>query len=686
MRVPVRGSACLGVVWAINTNPKTDFQIRDIYERLDGYALDATQRKFITWVAQYTMSPLGMVLKMALSVPKALEAVKPDIGYILAEVDVTKRLSDPRKKVINTLQDIDMPLAVGDIALRANVGRHIVQGMVKSNMLTGQAMAEQVKNLSYKSVPLSAEQQASADTLCDAYGAGYDVMLLDGVTGSGKTEVYFELVAKALAAGQQSLVLLPEIALSTQWLQRFEQRFGAPPTVWHSELTEAKRRQNWRDVMSGKAKIVVGARSALFLPYKDLGCIVVDEEHEGSFKQEEGVLYHARDMAIMRAKMGGIPIVLSTATPSLETEANCASGRYKRVKLSSRHGQAVMPTVELVDLRQIEKETPRKWISPPLRTAVHHALSQDQQVMLFLNRRGYAPLTLCHTCGSQVQCPYCTAWMVEHRRHHTLLCHFCGFTQKIPQDCNHCQAKESYITCGPGVERVAEEAESLFPDKRIEIMSSDTMTSAAKQAALVTAMQHGKIDVLVGTQMMAKGHHFPNLTLVGVVDADIGLSGVDLRGCERTYQMLHQVSGRAGRADKPGKVLLQTFHPDHPVMQALESGDRDTFVQVEMSQREMQGLPPYGRLAAIVISGKQEAVVEQTAVQLARSAPRDTEAQILGPAPSPIAKVRNAYRWRLLVKAPKSFAMQQFLSGWLSHVNVPKLVTVKVDIDPYNFL
>ncbi|MBL6933638.1 MAG: primosomal protein N', partial [Rhodospirillales bacterium] len=508
---------------------------------------------------------------------------------------------------------------------------------------------------------------------------------LDGVPGSGKTEVYFQAVAEALKQGRQVLVLLPEIALSAQWLGRFKKRFGAAPALWHSDLTPARRRDSWRAVSEGRAGVVVGARSALFLPFQDLALIVVDEEHEGAFKQEEGVIYNARDMAVVRAHLADIPIVLASATPSLETVVNAQGGRYRLLHLPERHGGAVMPDISLIDMRA-EAPAAESWLSPLLIERMKQTFAAGEQAMLFLNRRGYAPLTLCRTCGHRFQCPNCTTWLVSHRRGAgRMQCHHCGYSTPMPESCPTCE-KETLAACGPGVERLAEEIALLFPDISAEIAASDSIAGPQAAAELVRRVESHDVDLIIGTQIVAKGYHFPLLTLVGVVDADLGLTGGDLRAAERTYQLLYQVAGRAGRAEKPGRVALQTYMPEHPVMQALLSGDRERFLEIETRARQESDMPPFSRLAALIVSGPDGREVDQMASYLAKCAPRFKNVLVLGPAPAPLSMVRGRHRRRFLIRAPKEVNMQRLITEWLSSMPPSRKVRIQADIDPYSFL
>lgn len=684
VRVPLGNRYLVGVVWRRPAGQKPPARLKAIDAVLDLPAMDETLLRFIDWVAAYTLSPPGAVLKMALSAPEALEPAKTVQAYRWAEGAAVK--PSPARERIQALLSDDVPRTVGEIAKEAGTGTAAVQALVKQGALRGVSLAAkpmfQPPDGERPGPELSPGQEAAAQELRAAQG--YSVTLLDGVTGSGKTEVYFEAVAAAIKAGRQALVLLPEIALSAQWLERFRARFGVSPAVWHSEITPARRRDTWREVASGQARVVVGARSALFLPYADLGLIIVDEEHDQAFKQEEGVIYHARDMAVARANLGGFPCILASATPSLETAANAKQGRYKRLHLPERHGAATLPEVRCVDQRKFPPKR-NSWLSEPLVRAIAENLKAGEQTLLFLNRRGYAPLTLCRACGYRFQCPNCTAWMVEHRSQRKLVCHHCGHTLPPPDACPSCGEKDTLVALGPGVERLAEEASFRFPDARVEVMASDLMESPRAVAELVARMERCEIDVLIGTQMVAKGHHFPQLTLVGVVDADLGLEGGDLRAAEKSFQLLWQVAGRAGRAEKRGRVLVQTWQPDHPVMAALASGDVEAFLDAEAATRKQAGMPPFGRLAGVIVSSPDLKTAQSLARGLAYAAPRQAGVEVLGPAPAPLALLRGRHRLRLLVKADYAIRLQPYLLGWLAKVAVPKQARVQIDVDPVSF-
>lgn len=619
--VPFRSGVKLGVVWGVGESEVASGKIKKIIEPLPLPKLPKRLMKFIDWVAEYNMSPRGNVLKMALSV----------------------------KFGVNTFKK---PRSV-----------------------------EPVKT-EYVEVPLSASQSEVVNKLASKLKRKYSTSVLDGVTGSGKTEVYFEAINKTLQNGKQVLVLLPEIGLSVQWLKRFEKRFGIEPGVWHSDRSEKQRRETWLDVINGKCRIVVGARSALFLPFAELGLIIVDEEHDQSYKQEEGVIYHGRDMAVSRASMEKIPLVLVSATPSVETVNNLREGKYELLHLPERFGGAQMPEIVVVDMRQ-QRLAGDKFVSAELKAEIVKTLEKKQQAIMFLNRRGYAPLTLCRACGHRIQCPNCSAWMVQHRAANCLQCHHCGCTTKIPADCPACHEKDKLHACGPGVERLKEEIVGYYPDARVEVMASDSPTSAED---IVNRMLNHEIDILIGTQMIAKGHHFAKLSLVGIVDADLGLEGGDLRAMERTYQVLHQVSGRAGREEDLGKVILQTYNPDSIVMQALADGSRDEFVDHELMARRRFEMPPFGRLATITVSGKDEREVKKFITALSLNAPRLPEVDLLGPAPAPMSFLRGQHRYRLLLKAGKKFNMQKYITAVLAARPLPSSLKVKIDVDPFSFI
>ena len=623
--VPLGARQMVGVVWGAAKGDVDPAKLKPVRVKLDLPPLPEDLRRFIGWVADYTLAAPGAVLRLAMRVASAAQPKRP------------------RRAAPIDIPDADHP-----------------------------------------GPQLSARQAQAAHALCEAVQAKkYSCTLLQGVTGSGKTEVYFEAIAEVLRQGKQALVLLPEIALTVQFLERFKARFGALPAEWHSQLPDARRRNIWRAVASGEARVVVGARSALFLPFTELGLIITDEEHDAAYKQEDGVTYHARDMAVVRAHLTGIPIVLSSATPSLETMVNAQTGRYQHLILPDRHGGAQLASIEAVDMRAAGLPA-GQFISARLLQLMAQTLARGEQVLLFLNRRGYAPLTLCRACGHRMECPNCAAWLVEHRFHNRMLCHHCGHEAQKPKACPACGVEDKMVALGPGIERLAEEAAAAFPEFSPAILSGDHSVEQARAA--IAAFTSGETKLLIGTQIIAKGHHFPDLTLVGVIDADLGLAGGDLRAAERTFQMLHQVSGRAGRAQRPGHAVLQTYMPEHPVMQALVSGDQAKFLAAESDARRARALPPFGRLAALIISGPDPQQVRDFATQLARHAPHGKDLHVLGPAPAPLALLRGRHRTRLLLMASRQYDVQAALRKWLARVKVPPAIRLAVDVDPYSFM
>ena len=695
VRVPWGREEQIGVVWHHGkTSQLPDNKIKPIIEKLDFPPLSKALMQFIKFVAEYNMAFIGMVLKMVISSKAVFEDSQTETLYTLSGKTLSEaklKNSDARWHVCDLLKHA--PYSRKEICQGAGVGMSVVNTLISAGVLKP-IVREKQKYFAppkgdFSKVNLTPEQEAAAAVLCDKINQGFSVTLLDGVTGSGKTEVYFEAVAKALENGKQVLILVPEIALTTQWLSRFEKRFGVKPACWHSGLGQRERIDTWKAIIQNRVKVIVGARSALFLPYQNLGLMVIDESHDHSFKQEDVVNYQGRDMAVVRAKLEQFPLILSTATPDLETVCNVEEGKYSSVQLTSRYASAQLPEVKVIDLK---KDKPQKgswgvsWLSPTLVTVLKENLEKNEQSMLFLNRRGYAPLTICRDCGHRIQCPNCTAWLTEHKNTKRLICHHCGYSMPIPQTCPECHSEDGLTACGPGVERIAEEVSKRFPDAKIAVISSDITSSLKEVSEVFDKMEKGEVDILIGTQILAKGHHFPSLTLVGIVDADLGLMGSDLRATERTYQLLSQVSGRAGRAEKKGTVYIQTLYPDNAVLQALIHNDRSRFLDLEKQSRKILKMPPFGKLAAIIVSGTNQNVTEKTAILLGQTAPNNDYISTLGPAPAPIYMLRNKYRYRLLLKTSKNIKIQEVVKEWLRRVQAPTNVRIEVDVDPYSFM
>ena len=689
--VPLGAREATAVVWAENLTPdiRLDNRLKDVEEKLDIPPLKPELRGFVDWVANYTVASRGMVLRMCLRMGEHLGAERERVGVRLAG-PAPQRMTAARERVLTLLAG-GMVRGKSEASRESGVSGGVIDGLIDEGtleilVLPPEPVAEK-PDPDFAQPDFSDDQGAAAAALKKTIAkGGYSVTLLDGVTGSGKTEVYFEAVADTIRRGRQSLILMPEIALTAQFLDRFAARFGVRPAEWHSELSPRKRARTWRAVADGDVSVVVGARSALFLPYADLGLVIVDEEHDQAYKQEDGVHYHARDMAVVRGHIASIPVILSSATPSLETEVNARRGRYRRLALPERFGGQRMPAVEAIDLR-MERPPPGRFIAPTLAGAVQTAIERGEQALFFLNRRGYAPLTLCRACGFRFSCPNCDAWLVDHRFRKQLVCHHCGFAMPHPAACPKCQAANSFVAIGPGVERLEEEVHALFPGARLLVLSSDLVATMDQLRAELDDVAAGRFDIVIGTQLVAKGHHFPKLNLVGIVDADLGLSNGDPRAGERTFQLLHQVVGRAGRDAGVGRGYLQTHQPEHPVMRALIAGDREAFYSAEIEMRESAHYPPFGRLASIVVSGPDKHDTQSFARLLARAAPLHDDVRVLGPADAPLSLMRGRHRVRLLIKAPRAFDLSAYLRDWLAEAPKPKgSIKLDVDVDPQSFL
>ena len=691
VEVPLGPRKVLGVVWGKGAGDFDYVKVRSVVRVLNVAPMREEMREFLTRAADYTLTPMSAMLRLATRAPGLGDAPSMRTVYRLGSAEPT-RVTEARTKVLEVLCDYGgLSFTLGELAEMAGVGTSVVKGLVKQGAVSEEDAPRDVPyprlDPDYGGKELSADQADGAEVLraalrTDAYGT----TLLKGVTGSGKTEVYLEAVAECLRMGRQALVLLPEIALSGEFINRVEARFGFKPAEWHSGVTMTERRRCWKMVGQGAAQLIVGARSALFLPFQNLGLIVVDEEHDTSYKQEDGVLYNARDMAVLRAAINGAQVVLASATPSLESWANVEAGKYTRLVLSSRYGPAVMPKMSAIDMRA-EDLPVGTWVSPTLRDAIAERMERGEQSLIFLNRRGYAPVTLCRACGNQIGCDQCDARMVEHRFLNRLMCHQCGETKPMPKVCPHCDAEDKLSAVGPGVERMGEEITALFPDARVAVLSSDLYGSARAMKAHIEQISQGGTDIIIGTQLVAKGHNFPLLTLVGVIDADLGLQGSDLRAAERTFQLMRQVAGRAGRAEKQGEALLQTYQPEHAVIRAILVGDEEKFWAAEAGERKAAGVPPYGRMAGIILSSPNADDVFNLGAEMARrDGPlRQIGAQVYGPAPAPIARVRGRHRVRLLVKANKAAPLQKALAVWAAQFRLPTNTRLSIDIDPQSF-
>ena len=695
--VPLGPRETIGVVWTAKAGPGGD-NLKSVVAKLDWPALPEPLRKFVDWLAQWTLTPRGMALRMALRVPDQAGPEPVRVGYRRVGPP-PRRMTPARSRLMEALPP-GLVLAKSALAEAARCSPGVIDGLVDEGTLDTVPLSTDAETIAPHPGPsqkaLEPEQRHVAEALVEAVEAkAFSVSLLDGVTGSGKTDVYFEAVAAALGAGRQSLILLPEIALTGQFLDRFAERFGTRPAEWHSGVSARRRGRVWTGVASGEIRVVAGARSSLFLPFAELGLIVVDEEHEVAYKQEDGASYHARDMAVVRGRFEGAAVVLASATPSIETRVNADQGRYRHLRLPHRVAGRSLPAIQAIDLRQHPPQRGR-WISPRLVEAVHETLDRGEQALLFLNRRGYAPLTLCRSCGHRFTCTQCSAWLVEHRFRKALVCHLCGHVERRPEHCPNCGEVDALVACGPGVERIAEEAAVLFPEARILVLSSDFPGGTERLRQELQRVARREVDIVIGTQLVAKGHDFPLLTLAGILDADVGLANGDLRAAERTFQLLQQVAGRAGRRERPGRAIVQTWQPAHPVIRALLAGDAERFYATEIDLRRRGGFPPFGRLAALIVSGPDKAKAEAHGRALARAAHEvaetdaasgSTPIEVFGPSEAPIALLRGRHRFRLLVKAPRSADLQSMLRRTLSVGPKPREgVKVAVDVDPQSFL
>ncbi|RWG01180.1 primosomal protein N' [Mesorhizobium sp.] len=689
VRVPLGPRQVAGIVWDAVVESVDPKKLRPIEEVFDCPPIDKAMRRFVDWIAQYTLSAPGMVARMLLRAPEAFDP-EPWIEGLQRTLAEPDRLTDARRRVLETAEG-GLAWTRSGLAHAAGVSSTVIDGLraqgVFETVLIPPRPVVAAPDPGHAVPELMPDQKAAAEKLRAAIAAdAFNVTLLDGVTGSGKTEVYFEAVAAALDKGKQVLILLPEIALTHAFLERFQDRFGAKPAEWHSDLPPRMRERVWRQAAEGGVRVVAGARSALLLPFKELGLIVVDEEHDPAYKQEDRVFYNARDMAVVRGHIGAFPVVLASATPSVESRVNASQGRYQRAVLSARFAEAALPDLKSIDMR---RSPPARggFLSPLLLEQMERTLERQEQSLLFLNRRGYAPLTLCRVCGHRFGCPVCSAWLVEHRFRGQLVCHHCGHNERRPEACPECGTLDHLVACGPGVERIAEEVVAHFPEARTIVLSSDLLGGVRRLRLELEAVANGEADIVIGTQLVAKGHNFPGMTLVGVVDADLGLANGDPRAAERTFQLLSQVTGRAGRTGKKSLGLLQTYQPDHPVMRAIVSGDSEAFYEREIAERERAALPPFGRLAGIIVSAATRAEAETHARGLRRAAPTASDLFVLGPAEAPLSLIGGRHRFRLLVQGGRRADMQGFIRAMLAEG--PKLrgsVRVQVDIDPQSFL
>ena len=686
VKVPFRNKEVVGIIWDESPEGIEESKLKKVIEYYPAYKLSNNILYFIKFFSRYNYTFLGRVLKLFIPHPYLIEKGKTSLKYkINKEIPYKITKTKARKSVLELFEAGNKVLSSAEIIEKANVSYSVVKKLIEENILIEASTKdyENLPKLNPKKFDLNKDQLSASESIIKSIHSNtFERFLIDGVTGSGKTEVYFEAIEEALKANKQSLILLPEISLTETLFDRIRTRFGLEPSMWHSDLSKKKRREIWQDVHHGSSKLIIGARSSLFLPFKNLGLIIIDEEHDHSYKQQEGVIYHARDMAISLASFERIPVVMVSATPSLETVLNIQEGKYTKLVLPERIGNAILPMIDFIDMRD-EEYVKNQWISEKLKHEIEETLSRGEQSLIFLNRRGYAPITLCKSCGHRLECPKCDSYLVEHKFNPKLICHQCGFTMKPINSCPECQSEDSLIAYGPGIERITDEVLKVFPSAKIATLSSDNSKDSHK---ILKDMKKGLIDILIGTQIISKGHHFPLLTCVGVVDADLGMANGDLRAAEKTYQLLHQVSGRTGREKRPGKSFLQTYFPAHPVIKSLVEGKKEKFQEAELKTRENNNLPPYGRLASIILSDTNSFKLVEFCNKLKKSIPHSDEIIVLGPVPAPMTKVRGRTRYRFLLKSGKETNIQKYLDFWMNNLKKPSSIRLTVDIDPYYFL
>ncbi|MFN7038872.1 MAG: primosomal protein N' [Alphaproteobacteria bacterium] len=684
VRVPFRNKETIGIVWSINSHIETPVdKIKTVIDKVEIPLIQHSFYEFLNWIAKYSMYPLGSIMKMVL--PINLEG-KIEIKYLykLTGFFLEAKLTSQRKKLIDILQD--KLLSIEELTT-SDFNKDFINKMYKLNFIEKIPIKSIQKKIHLTNFPPLSEVQQNAVNFIKHTISEYShkTILLEGITGSGKTEVYFSIIKEMLeTSNSQILILLPEIVLATQLIERFIKRFGFKPCVWHSSITDKERRNAWHGIVNGDVQLIIGARSALFLPFNNLALIIVDEEHESSYKQEEGVIYNARDMAVARGAKEKIPVILASATPSLETILNTQNNKYIKINLPSRYSQVALPETEIVDMRE-EELVKNHWLSNTLKENIISTLDQGYQAMLFLNRRGYAPLTLCKACGFRYTCINCSTWLVEHKAKNKLECHHCGYFVRKQNICPNCTNEDSFIACGPGVERIEEEVKNLIPNANIAVMTKDTLSDISKARTLIQDIENNKYNIIIGTQIIAKGLHFPKLTLVGIIDADLGLAGGDLRASEKNFQLLSQLSGRAGREKIRGKVIIQTYNIGNPIIQALKTNNQEEFLKVEIENRKESMMPPFSKLAAIILSGADESKVKYYSYLLVKNAPGTKDVKVLGPTPAILSKLRNKYRYRILVKANRNINIQNYLNHWFKNFKLSSSIKLKIDIDPYNF-
>lgn len=662
-------------------------KIKFVEEKFKDFSIDPKLIEFFFWVANYNLTPAGLIAK--LSIATFLNNSHKKSTEIIIKINENyqfpSKVTKKRQKILNFLTN--SPQTLENIKKNTDLSLSLINKMTKDNLLIKEKhenirkIKEITQNIDpniFKLRQLSEKQQKIANQLPLE---NFQTSFLDGVTGSGKTEIYFYLISKILEQNSgQILFLLPEIILTTQLIRNFKDRFGFEAEIWHSKITSSKKEKIFHSIISGDIKILIGTRSALFLPFENLKAIIVDEEHDESFKQEDKVSYHGRDMAIVRAKIENIPVLLGSATPSLETYQNAISGKYKHLILTEKFSRNDDVKIEIIDLKK-EKLEKNHFLSQKLLDQIALNLLDKKQSLLFLNKRGYASITICKNCGEIADCPNCSINITYHQKINRLICHHCGYNDSLPKKCSKCGAEDSFLLSGVGVEKIQEEINNKFPNARIALMTSDEIKDLDIAKKIIDQIMNDQIDIIIGTQMIAKGYHFPKLSLVGVIDGDASFYNNSLRTSERSYQLLTQIIGRAGREKYSGQVLIQSYNIKNPIFEYIIKQDRDKFLNQEIAQRKILNLPPFGKMAEIIANDFQPKIAIETLRKILKNTDFNKNVQILGPAPMAVTKIKNRYYYRLILNSKKNFNLQNYIQNITKGLKLQNSTRVKIIID-----
>lgn len=634
VEVNFRNKNIIGVVWRIIPKKKFHKEIKEINQSFQHINLGKELIQSLEFMSSYSCNPIPVILKLFLS------------GLNI------KYFGDYKKKQ----QAIN---------------------------------CESVFKKNQKKLSLTQEQQGAIKTIKKS-NKGFNVVVLDGVTSSGKTRVYMHAIKDTIINGLQCVILVPEKILTKQWIKEISKDFDLSPEIFHSSIPQKKRNEIWLDVLNKQSQLIIGTRSALFLPFQNLGLIVIDEEHDASFKQDEGTIINVRDLGIVRAKYSNSQIILSSATPSIETIFNCEKKKYLKISLKKRVKKSLLPRIKTIDLK-LENKKENFWISAELKEEISKTIKERKQSLIFLNKRGYAPVVICKSCGFSKVCSNCDFPLVLHKNYacensNFLVCHYCNYKEIFENFCKKCNSKDKFLTIGPGVEKIYEEVKEIFPNAKICLLSSDIAKKENDWSNTLNSIVENSVDIIIGTQIISKGHHFPFLKTVGILNIDNLLNSFDMRASEKAYQTITQVAGRAGREGTQGKVIIQTFQPDHPVIKSIKDRKKDEFLEWELNQRKINCHPPFSNLISLIIVGKNERTVQSNSSDLSDLIKKKfKDIDVFGPAPALLRKIRGNYRWRILIKISKNFLTQKNLKEFLVNIPTKKEVNLKIDVDPINF-